>query len=67
MNNFSKILKQLRLENNLTIWQLSFIIKVSDTTISRWENGINDIKSEELIKLAKFFNVTTDYLLGLED
>lgn len=42
-------------------------IGVSDATICRWENGQNDIKGKDLIKLALFFDVTTDFLLGLED
>ncbi len=42
-------------------------IGVSDMTICRWENNVNDVKGEELAKLAKFFEVSTDYLLGLED
>ena len=35
--------------------------------ILRWENGKSDITGENLKKLAEFFNVTTDYLLGLTD
>lgn len=42
-------------------------IDVSDATIIRWENNQNDIKAEQLAKLAQYFGVTTDYLLGLED
>ncbi|MBQ8522929.1 MAG: helix-turn-helix transcriptional regulator [Clostridia bacterium] len=36
-------------------------------TICRWENGVHDIKSNDLIKVALFFGVSTDYLVGLED
>ena len=42
-------------------------IGVSDAAIINWENGVHDIKGEYLIRLAKFFDVTTDYLLGLEN
>ena len=41
--------------------------KYSRETITQWENGTRQIKSDDLICLAKFFNVTTDYILGLED
>ena len=34
---------------------------------SRWKLGTTKPDFDELIKLAKYFNVTTDYLLGLED
>ncbi len=36
-------------------------------SILRWEHGESDIKSDYLIVLAKFFDVSTDYLLGLTD
>lgn len=42
-------------------------IGVSDMAILRWENGKSDITGENLKNLAEFFNVTTDYLLGLTD
>lgn len=60
-------LSELRLSKKLTIKQLSEKTLLSQASISRWENNIADIKAENLICLAKFFNVTTDYLLGLED
>jgi len=43
------------------------IIDVSNMAISRWENDKTDIVSDNLIKLVKFFDVSVDYLLGLED
>ena len=67
MIKFSERLKELRTEKGLSIMVLGKAIDVSDATICRWENSTNDIKGKELIRLAKFFNVTTDYLLGLED
>ena len=47
--------------------RLGKAIGVGDATICRWENGKADIKSNELVKVAKFFKVSTDYLVGLED
>ena len=43
------------------------VTSASDMAILRWENGKSDITGENLKKLAEFFNVTTDYLLGLTD
>lgn len=60
-------LRQLRLEANLSAKKLAQQIGVSDAAIINWENNVNDIKGEYLIKLARFFGVSTDYLLGLED
>jgi len=67
MRIFAEKLKELRLEKELSMFKLSKEIGVGAATICNWENGKSDIKSEQLIILAKFFKVTTDYLLGLED
>lgn len=64
---FKERFKQLKEESGLSDLKLSQILGVSPMTICRWENGIHDIKSNELVKLAKFFKVSTDYLVGLED
>ena len=67
MRIFAEKLKELRTEKNISILTLGKAIGVSDATICRWENGVSDIKSDQLILLASFFGVTTDYLLGLEE
>ncbi|MBQ7797808.1 MAG: helix-turn-helix transcriptional regulator [Clostridia bacterium] len=64
---FAQRLKELRLENKLSTMKLGKLIGVSDVSICRWENKVHDVKGEELVKLAQVFNVSTDYLLGLED
>ena len=67
MKVFGDRLRQLRTEANLSAMQLAKEIQVSDASIINWENNIYDIKGEYLVRLAKFFGVSTDYLLGLED
>lgn len=67
MRIFAERLKELRIENGLSIMALGKAIAVSDATICRWENGVSDIKSDQLILLAQFFGVTADYLIGLSD
>ncbi|MBE7082931.1 MAG: helix-turn-helix transcriptional regulator [Clostridiales bacterium] len=67
MQNFSKILKELRNERKLSLKQLVKEIGVSDIAISRWENNLRIPNIEALIKLAQFFGVSTDFLLGLKD
>jgi len=66
-SKFAERLKELKKENGLSNMKLGDAIGVSDTTICRWENGKADIKSKELVKVAQFFGVSTDYLVGLED
>ena len=58
---------QLRKENGLTQKQLADMLKVDNTTISSWELGKNDVPTAILVELAKLFDTTTDYLLGLTE
>lgn len=67
MKIFGDRLKELRKEKGLSTSALGKIIDVSDTAICNWENNKHDVRGEQLIKLAQFFGVSTDYLLGLED
>ena len=46
--------------------QLAKAIGVANSTVSFWENGINEPKASYIIALAKLFDVTTDYLLGAD-
>ena len=64
MEEFGKRLRELRTEKGLSAMALSKIVNVSDGSIIGWENNRYDIKSEYLIRLSKFFGVSTDYLLG---
>lgn len=66
-HKFAERLKELREEKGLSMKLLGGIINVSDAAISNWENGVNEPKLTYLIALAEYFNVTTDYLCGLED
>lgn len=67
MKVFAERLKELRLERGLSLKQLAKEIKVTDIAISRWERQLRLPNIENLTNLAKFFGVTTDYLVGLED
>lgn len=67
MDIFCKRLRILRIENGLSTTALAKEIQVSDASISRWENGLRIPNIDELYALAKFFKVSADYLIGLED
>lgn len=67
MKIFSERLKELRKENNLTTTQLGKLLKVNNSTISRWENGSIIPSIEQLYNIAVYFKVSSDYLLGLKD
>lgn len=62
---FGQILKELRLESGLTQSQLAAKIGVVQGTIYFWENSINEPTASYIVKLAEFFGVSSDVLLGL--
>ena len=66
MTKFAERLKELRIEKQLSQQKLAEAIGVTQKAIDFWEKGINEPKASYIIKLAKFFGVTTDYLLGIE-
>lgn len=57
--------KKLRQEKNLTQAELAKILNLDQTTVSKWELEKALPDTQMLIKLAKFFDVSTDYLLGV--
>lgn len=65
-NIFAKNLKLLRQEKNLGQVELAKQLKVSKGIISLWENGLREPNMSSLIALSKFFGVSIDYLVGLE-
>lgn len=64
---FKDRLKELRAEKNLSQMQLSLKTGLSQSAIAKWELGKTEPTASAIICLAKFFNETTDYILGLED
>ncbi|MCM1440323.1 MAG: helix-turn-helix transcriptional regulator [Roseburia sp.] len=67
MNTFTARLKELRKERGITQKQLAEQINTTDDSIFSWENGRSQPDIENIKKLCKFFSVSADYLLGLED
>ncbi len=67
MVDFGKKLKKLRQDAGLTQQQLADKLWVTKTTVSYYELSDRNPSPEILIKIAKAFHVSTDYLLGLED
>lgn len=59
-----KTLKELRKKFNITQEKLAHDINVKQNTISNYENGSSEPDLETIKKLAKYFNVTIDYLLN---
>lgn len=60
-------IKELRKEFGLSQVELAARMEVTKQTISNWENENIQPSIDMLVGLANVFNVTTDYLLGLDD
>ena len=60
-------LKELRKEKGLSQKEIANFIGVSVSAYSNYEQGIREPSYDILIKIAKFYKVSTDFLLGLED
>ena len=58
-------IRELREDNDLLQKQLAEYLHCSQVAYSRYELGTRDIPTQVLIELAKFYNTTTDYILGL--
>ena len=65
--NRLKELRELRKAKNMTQSELAKVINVSEKTISRWEKDDTLMKANKTKELAKFFNVSVGYLLGIDD
>ena len=66
MNKFATRLTELREKEELTQLELAKEIAIARPTITNWERGIREPSFDTLIKLAEFFDVSADYLLGRE-
>ena len=60
-----KNIEALREDNDLKQKDLCKVLGVAQNTYSQYETGVIALTDEMLIKLALFYNVSVDYLLGL--
>ena len=60
-------IRELREDNDLTQREIAAILNMTQTQYFRYEQGYRDIPSDILIALAKMYNTSADYILGLTD
>lgn len=60
-------LKDLREDLDLTQSEIASYLHIKQNTYSQYENGQRQLPVDVLIALAKYYNVSTDYILGLTD
>jgi len=64
MNTFSERIKQLRMERHILQKDIAEHLGITVRTYQYYESGELEPNLEKLLKIANFFDVTTDYLLG---
>ncbi len=67
MKTYQERIRELREDNDLTQKEVAKYLGTTQQVYSRYEKGINEMPVFHIISLCKFYNVTSDYILGLSD
>lgn len=67
MTIFSQRLKELRIENGKTQKEIAAALNTTDDSIFSWEKGRSEPDIETIKKICLLFDVTSDYIIGLEN
>ena len=63
---YIKRIRDLREDHDLTQQQVADVLGTSQTMYARYERGANELPIRHLISLCKLYQVSADYILGLE-
>lgn len=67
MNNYYPRIRDLREDHDMTQKTVAEYLGMKQSQYNRYERGIRDIPTDILIKLAKLYNTSVDYMLGLSE
>ena len=65
--NYSRRLRDLREDNDLNQADVAKVLETSQQYYGKYENGKRELPFDRAIALAKFYNVSLDYIAGLTD
>lgn len=65
--NYIKRLRDLREDHDKTQQEIAEVLGTSQTMVARYERGANEMPIRHLITLCRYYQVSSDYLLGLTD
>jgi Helix-turn-helix. len=65
--NVGEKIKELRQSKGISQQKLAAAIGASQKAVDYWERGVNEPKALYIINLAKFFDISTDELLGIKE
>ncbi len=63
---YVKTIRDLREDNDKTQQEIADVLGTSQTMYARYERGANELPIRHLITLCKYYNVSSDYILGLK-
>ena len=64
---YGERLRELRYEKGLTQKQLAEKLNISQKSLSKYERESLDLSTELIVRICRYFQVSADYLLGLDD
>lgn len=64
---FYRRIRDLREDSDTTQTEIADYLGMKQPQYSRYETGLRDVPVDILIKLAKYYNVSVDYILGITD
>ena len=67
MKTYVERIRELREDKDLKQKDIAEFLKTTQQVYSRYEMGITEIPVRHIISLAKFYKVSTDYILGMSD
>ena len=67
VDNYYPRLRDLREDHDLSQQKVADFLGMKQSQYSRYERGLRDVPTDVLIRLAKLYNTSTDYILGLTD
>lgn len=65
MDNYYRRLRDVREDRDLTQAQVAALLGMKQPQYNRYERGLRDVPTDVLIRLARHYNTSVDYLLGL--
>ena len=65
--DYIKKIRELRTEKGVTQREVAAYLQTSQTMYARYERGANEMPIRHLISLCKYYDVASDYILGLSD
>lgn len=64
---YVKRIRDLREDHDKTQWDIAKILGTSQTMYARYERGANELPIRHLLTLCRYYNVSADYILGLNN